>query len=65
MPDKPTQEDIESSFRSALTDTAAVAEKLAPHCKTIEELVDVVKLALTSDGQLRLVLSLMKDIKSK
>lgn len=65
MPDRVTQEEIENSFRSSLTDLIAVAEKLTPYCQTTGEMIDMAKHAIENDGQLRLLLSLMKDTKGK
>lgn len=51
-----TADDIEASFRSSLKDVVEIAEKLAPHCKSVDELVDMLKLAIENDGQLRFLM---------
>ncbi len=65
MADKPTQQDIEDSFRNALDDVIAVAEKLSLRCNSISDMLEIVKLAKESDGQLRLLLSLVKETNSR
>ena len=52
----------EQGFRSSLEDVIAVVEKLGRVCQTTEELVEVCRLALTSDAQLRL---LMREVTNK
>lgn len=51
-----TPEEVEAAFRSSLGDVAAIAEKLAPHCRTVEEMVGMIQLAIDNDGQLRLLM---------
>ncbi len=51
-----TADDIESSFRSSLKDVVEIAEKLAPHCKSVDEFVEMVRLAIENDGQLRFLM---------
>ena len=52
------QETIEASFRESLKDVVAITEKLQLHCKTTEDLLHIAKMALDSDAQLRLLISL-------
>ena len=51
-----TADDIEASFRSSLKDVVEIAEKLSPHCKSVDELVDMLKRAIENDGQLRFLM---------
>ena len=51
----PTPPQPDEQFRSALQDAAAVIRKLSPICKTPAEMVDMIELALISDGQLNLI----------
>lgn len=51
-----TPEDIEASFRSSLQDVIEVAKRLSPHCESVDDLVELLELALTNDGQLRFVM---------
>lgn len=46
----------EDAFRENLKDVIAIAEKLAPLCRTVEEMVGMAALALENDGQLRLLM---------
>lgn len=54
---EPTQEEIERGFRESLMDVIAVAEKLAPVCRSVEEMIGVVELAVTNDAQMRLLMN--------
>ena len=47
------------SFRSSLEDVVAIAEKLAPHVGSVQDLADVCKLALKNDGQLAILYSMV------
>ncbi len=47
-------------FRDSLLEVAACLDKLAPFCKTIVEMIDMIKLATESDGQLRLLIAVMQ-----
>lgn len=53
---KPTQQEVEDSFRGALKDVAAIVAALAPVCKTLDDLLGMIKLAEDNDAQLRLLL---------
>lgn len=55
---KVSQEQVEEQFRDALKDLVTIGEKLAPWCRTTAELVDVAKLAVDNDGQLRMLLAM-------
>ncbi len=46
-------------FKASLEDVAEVASKLADHCVTTAELVEVIHLALLNEGQLRIVAELV------
>lgn len=52
---KPTSEELQQQFRSSLEDALGTAEKLSAHCSSIEEMCDVIRLALTNDAQLRIL----------
>ena len=54
------QPTVEEKIRSSLRDVVAVAEKLAPICLTVEDLVGICKLALKNDGQLLMVMERLK-----
>lgn len=47
------------SFRESLKDVVTIAEKLAPYCQTIDDLVSMANLALENDGQLKLLMSIV------
>ena len=55
--EKPTEK--EDSFREALRDVAAVLQKLAPLCRTVEEATGLVKLGLDNDAQLRILMMMV------
>lgn len=52
----------EDKFRSSLEDVAVIVRKLSAVCLTPEEMAQMVELAQTNDGQLR-VLMLMVQAK--
>lgn len=53
------QQTEEQKFRDSFLETLAVIDRLSPYCQTVEELRDVVQLALDSPGQLRLLIATM------
>lgn len=48
--------DVERSFRDGLEGAVEIVEKLAPLCGGFEELIEMMKLGLNNDGQLRLLM---------
>ena len=52
------QTELEGNYRSSLQDVIVVAQKLSPYCKTVDELLSMVQLALENDGQLRLLITI-------
>lgn len=50
------QAEAENDFRSSLQDVLAVAKGMASYCQTVEDLIEVVRLATENEGQLRFVL---------
>ena len=48
---------LEDQFRDNIRDMLAVLECFAPICKTPDDLVGMLKLALVNDGQLQLLLN--------
>lgn len=56
---KPTG--VEESFRTSLTDVVTIAEKLAGHCGSVEDLITVCRTAIESDAHLRLLMSLVRQ----
>lgn len=54
--DKPSTEE---SFRESLKDVLAIIQRMAPHCGSLEELAETVKLGLENDVHLRLLLSVV------
>lgn len=50
----------EESFRSSLEDLVAIAGALAPCCDSVADLVGMIELALTNDGQLKTLMTLVK-----
>lgn len=61
MPDnKLTQEEVEDSVRTSLEEAITVAERLQPHCTTVADFIQLLKLAVENPAQLRLLISLVK-----
>ena len=58
---EPTKLTEEEAGKEALKDMITVVEKLSPYCNSFEELVGMARHALENDGQLRLLLALMKS----
>lgn len=50
----------QESFRSSLEDLVAIAGALAPLCDSVADLVGMIELALTNDGQLNVLMTLVK-----
>lgn len=53
----------EEKFRSSLQDVAAITERLSSVCKTPEEMVSVINLAMENDAQLRILMKLVLEKK--
>ena len=51
--------EAEQSFRNSLEDVIAIADGLSRHCKTVEDLIAVSRLAIETDAQLRIVMDLI------
>lgn len=51
--------EAEQSFRASLEDVIAVAEGLSKHCKSLDDLVGISRLALDNEAQLRIVMDLV------
>lgn len=56
------QNQAEEQFRSALADVLAVMRKLAPLCKTVDDMVGMTQLALENDGQLALMMQAVSPL---
>lgn len=59
------QKSAEVGFRESLQDFVAIGEILLPHCLTPEEMLEVARLALTNDAQLRILLVLLDQRKKE
>lgn len=56
---KPTQEEIQDSFRTALSDLITIAKNLGSRCNdSIEDMIVVAQQAVDNDAVLRFVMSL-------
>lgn len=51
------RQEIEDSFKKSLEDLIPIAERLAPYCEKVSDLVGIIELALSNQGQLRLIIS--------
>lgn len=49
----------EENFKSSLEDVIAFGERLLPYCDSVQDLIEIAQLALSNDGQLALLLSLV------
>lgn len=56
-------QETEDSFRSSLQDVSLVIERLAPYCKSITELVEMVHAADASSGVLRMIMKAVMEQK--
>ena len=59
MPEQ-VEQTVEEKFRAALLDVVEIATKLQPFCENIDELIDMVKAALKSKGNLRMLVETIK-----
>lgn len=57
---KMSPQEIEDKFRNSLEDVLIVAERLAPTCRTVEELMGMLRLGLENDAMLRLLMNRVK-----
>lgn len=53
----------EDAFRSSLQDVLAITQKLSSFCSSVEELADMVALALENQGQLKMLMALVMQKK--
>jgi hypothetical protein len=63
MPEKPTQEEVERSFRTALEDVVSIIRKLSPYCNKFDEMIEMVEHGMINDGQLRLLMHIISEKK--
>lgn len=49
---------LEEQFKSDLDNVVLIAESLKPHCSDVGDLIEMIKLAQSNDGQSRLLLNL-------
>lgn len=56
MPGQPVKHTPEEGFRSSLDDTIVILESFGPECNDLNDLIGILKLALTNDSQLRLLM---------
>lgn len=50
------EEAAEADFRQNLLEVIIIVKKLAPLCKTVDELIDMAEFATRNDAQLRLLI---------
>ncbi len=58
----PTQEEMELSFRNSLEDAVALVGALGKSCPATSDLIEVLKIGLDSDSQLRFLMGLLQTI---
>ncbi len=52
---------VEESFRSSLEDLKVIIERVGSFCNTVEELHELVILAVTNDAQLKLIMNVCSE----
>ena len=55
-------EDMESSFRNSLDDAVALISALGKSCPATADMVEVLRLGLTSGSQLRFLMNLLQQL---
>jgi hypothetical protein len=53
------QEELEESLRRVLDELVPIAEALAKHCDSVDDLAGMARLALTNPSQLRILMQLI------
>jgi hypothetical protein len=48
--------DVEASFRNSVSDAIPLIKALSRHCRTVDDVVKMLELALVSDGQLHMII---------
>ncbi len=56
---------VEDSFRESISDAIAILEGLAPSCNSLEEMVDILKLAEKNSSQLSLIMQKVMPVRLK
>ena len=54
-----------AAFRSALEDTILVCRKLAPLCSNVDQLAEMLELAVLNDAQARLLMEMVTKTEKK
>lgn len=54
-----------AAFRSALEDAILVCRKLAPLCSSVEQLAEMLELAVLNDAQARLLMDMVTKTEKK
>lgn len=54
-----SQADPRQLFRESIQDLIVVCEKLSENCESVEDLAGMLNLALTNEGQLKFLMSLI------
>lgn len=57
---KMTAQEVEDKFRDSLQDVITVAERIAPFCRTVDEMIGILQLGLANDAQLRILMNKVK-----
>lgn len=56
---------LEDKVRESFRETIVVLERLSPLCNTVDELRDMLQLALTNEGQLTLLINQLSPLRTK
>lgn len=53
---------MEALFRSSLEDVITFLERVGPSCNSLDEILDVARLATINDGQLRMLMKSCNEL---
>ena len=56
---------LEDKVRESFRENIVVLERLSPLCNTVDELRDMLQLALTNEGQLTLLINQLSPLRTK
>jgi hypothetical protein len=60
-PRKISPQDVEETTRKVMEDVVMIAERLAPLCSSVADLVGMCRLAVENDGQLKLLMRVIYE----
>ena len=57
----PSPQELEDAFRESLQEAALIMEVLGPHCSDFRQGIEMLKLGINNDGQLRMLMAMVHD----